>query len=129
MSQNIPTDRMIDPNQRPTLLPTARTPMDAAAVPLDRDLTAILPEAGFPDIEEQGLRYAAGQRATARATENRATSTSGDATAGDLTAGMGTQQSWANQAQPTPDTPATSRFSLKRKKKKKPGITQGPVFK
>jgi len=128
MSQNIPLDRMQDVAERPTLQPTARTPMDVAAVPLDGDPIAQLPEAGFPDIEEQGLRYAAGQRATARATDNRATSTTGGADTGELTAGMGTQQGWANVAQPNPDEP--QRFKLfGNLGKKKQGISQGPVRK
>ena len=98
MSQNIPTNRMVDPNPLPRLYPTARTPMDAAAVPLDADPIAELPEAGFPDIEEQGLRYAAGQRASARAGDNRVAATTGSADDGELTAGSGTQTRWSHVA-------------------------------
>jgi hypothetical protein len=57
--------------------PSARPAQDPPRVPLNTDFTQWLPEGGYPDLQEAGQAYAAGQRATARANESRTALTTG----------------------------------------------------
>lgn len=58
----------------PTARPEQGPPYPAA---VDAAFTDYLPAAGYPDISEAGLKFAAAQRASARATENRVAATVG----------------------------------------------------
>jgi hypothetical protein len=101
VTQNIPTDRMLDVPQRPTLLPTARPPLDTStAIALDTDFVDHLAEGGYPDYSEEGVKFAAAQRAMARGTDTRNAATVGPADTGALTPAGPTRRRWSNLAAP-----------------------------
>jgi hypothetical protein len=100
VTQNIPTDRMTDPTPVTRLRSTTRTPAEVGAVPLGRDFTEHLQEAGYPDFEQAGLDFAAGQRLQARQTDNRNAATTGPAHPGEIVAGSASQDRWSGLAQP-----------------------------
>jgi hypothetical protein len=77
-TSNIPAHMRQDHQQPPRFRPTAQTSKAPVAVPLGQQLGEVtLPEGGYPDYQEAGLRYAAGQRTQARNTENRGALTTG----------------------------------------------------
>lgn len=74
---DVPTAMAQEHAQPPRFRPSRVASADVVRVPLGTDYTDHLTEGGFPDIAESGLKYAAGQRAQARAVENRASLTTG----------------------------------------------------
>lgn len=82
-SSDLPPQMRGDNPQAARFRPTAQANPAITPVGLGVDLgDVVLPEAGYPDAQEAGLRYAAGQRMQARQTENRGalTSSPGDPT-------------------------------------------------
>lgn len=82
-SSDLPPQMRGDNAQAPRFRPTAQANADIMPVGLGVDIgDVVLPEGGYPDAQEAGLAYAAGQRMQARQTENRGalSSTAGDPT-------------------------------------------------
>lgn len=63
-----------DPAGLQTVRPSTLHRPPVQPVPLTQGFTEYLAEGGFPDLGEAGNTFAAGQRATARRTENRVAS-------------------------------------------------------
>jgi hypothetical protein len=80
-ASDIPKGMGADHPQPARFRPTANPSKAPPPVPLGAELSdVLLPESGYPDAQEAGLAYAAGQRAQARAVENRGalTTSAGD---------------------------------------------------
>lgn len=87
------------PRAYPSMQPTQTPPN----VDLSTDFTDHLAAGGYPDVEEAGLAYAAGQRAAARQQESRTALTTGAADSTMMYPGNSQHPGQPRIANPVPD--------------------------